>query len=237
MTIQQEAPDDASIAVSSSPLPDDSCIHGNDHFDRFLDWIPLADGSAMTTKSFAKRLPNIVQDIRDGVCSTDDFTEAVLVGMLHKFLTKQFPVGHPLSREPQDDLLDLWMHTCATQAVPTRKTGEVYQGFLGDFYGNLRQGLLTFFFTNTPQEDHDGGIALLVKKAFGKTCTTWEGCLSAKTFRGKPPGAFRRSCKLFDAPCKVFGGYFQDCAKRSGSYQAYFQLLKVKIQINGTDLQ
>jgi hypothetical protein len=56
----------------------------------------------------------------------------------------------------------------------------------------------------SPSEPNDVLFKKVIKRAFDETCLAWEDRLTVSLFRGQPEGAFRRACKLFNAPLEEF---------------------------------
>jgi hypothetical protein len=188
--------------------------HRGDDLEQALDWIEK--GGRLDAKRLAKRLPpHTARGLVDG--STDP---TALADTLAKCLKKRTeaaadgtvrlaggigpgPGGSAGETEQRANILDLLGYVFARQALAPLACDDddLEYEFYCDFKESFWHAVVDCQHSSEPGEDL---LTKNVKQAFDKTCLSWEGRLTARFLRGQPRGAFRRSCKLFNASLEDF---------------------------------
>jgi hypothetical protein len=113
------------------------------------------------------------------------------------------PGGSAGKNEPCANILDLLGYVFTSQAL--NPLACYVDDLQNEFYCDFKESFGHAMVDCQPSSEPEAVLLTKnVKRAFDKTCLSWEGRLTARFFRGHPRGAFRRSCKLFNAPLEEF---------------------------------
>jgi hypothetical protein len=194
--------------------------HRGDDLEQTLDWIEK--GGRLDAKRLAKRLPpHTARGLVDG--STDPTALADTLANCLKERTEAAgygtvrlaggigpgPGGSAGETEQRAKVLDLLGYVFTLQALTPLACDDedLEYEFYCDFKESFLHAMVDCQHSSEPGEDL---LTKNVKQAFDKTCLSWEGRLTARFLRGQPRGAFRRSCKLFNASLEDFGRVLQE---------------------------
>jgi hypothetical protein len=187
-------------------------IHQDDDVEQALDWIEK--GGRVNASRLAKKLPHTARGLADGSTDPDALANNLISGLVERAAaqslinadgTVRLARGEGTSdsgnQEERSDILDLLGFVFTRMAVPFQDNEELGYGFYCDMKVNIRKAMLD---QQSPSEPNDVLFKKVIKRAFDETCVAWEDRLTVSLFRGQPEGAFRRSCKLFNAPLEEF---------------------------------
>jgi hypothetical protein len=200
--------------TTAAPAPGVEQLDRGDDLEQTLAWIEK--GGRLGAKRLSKRLPpHTARGLVDGSTDPTALADTLVNRLMERTAAASdgtvrlagvigaAPGGSAGEKEQRADILDLLGYVFTRQALTPLACDDddLQYEFYCDFKENFWNAMVDC------QSSSESGAVLMiknVKQAFDKTCLSWEGRLTARYFRGHPRGAFRRSCKLFNAPLEDF---------------------------------